>query len=221
MASRTDDRFAGRAAASLAAVSLAFSVIWLAAELLPLALSFAAIALAAGIVAAGRLSRSIRRRRRHRRPGSHWMPAQQRDRGPALRLMRDAHTGRVTGRVIRGVHAGCSLDRLALADVLDLAAGLGPGSAGTLAMIEEYLDQAHPGWDRAADGRGQERERNRAIDAGRMTVQEAYRVLGLSPGATPEQIAEAHGRLIRRVHPDNGGSDELAAQVNAARARLS
>ncbi|MFO1434249.1 MAG: DnaJ domain-containing protein [Candidatus Competibacteraceae bacterium] len=47
--------------------------------------------------------------------------------------------------------------------------------------------------------------------------EEAYRVLGLSPGASREAIKAAHRRLMQRVHPDHGGSDELAARVNKAK----
>ena len=46
---------------------------------------------------------------------------------------------------------------------------------------------------------------------------EAYRVLGLAPGASREAVRAAHSRLIRRVHPDLGGSGTLAALINAAR----
>ena len=46
---------------------------------------------------------------------------------------------------------------------------------------------------------------------------EAYRVLGLPPGASREAIKSAHRRLMQRVHPDLGGSDELAARVNKAK----
>ena len=50
-----------------------------------------------------------------------------------------------------------------------------------------------------------------------MTVDEAYAILGLAPGATPEQIKEAHHRLMIKLHPDHGGSDYLATQINRAR----
>ena len=47
--------------------------------------------------------------------------------------------------------------------------------------------------------------------------EEAYRMLGLTPGASREAIKAAHRRLMQRVHPDHGGSDELAARVNKAK----
>jgi hypothetical protein len=50
-----------------------------------------------------------------------------------------------------------------------------------------------------------------------MEREEAYKVLGLQPGASREAIKAAHRRLMQRVHPDHGGSDELAARVNRAK----
>ena len=50
-----------------------------------------------------------------------------------------------------------------------------------------------------------------------MTVDEAYAILGLARGATADQIKEAHRRLMVKLHPDHGGSDYLATQINRAR----
>jgi hypothetical protein len=52
---------------------------------------------------------------------------------------------------------------------------------------------------------------------GAMTVEEAWQVLGLQPGADAEAIRAAHRRLMRAAHPDSGGSDWLAARINQAR----
>ena len=46
------------------------------------------------------------------------------------------------------------------------------------------------------------------------------RLLGVGEGATLQEIRDAHRRLISRVHPDTGGSAELAHRVNAARDTL-
>lgn len=53
-----------------------------------------------------------------------------------------------------------------------------------------------------------------------MPVAEARRVLAVSPGADAATIQEAHRRLIQRVHPDAGGTEELARRVNLAREAL-
>jgi hypothetical protein len=50
-----------------------------------------------------------------------------------------------------------------------------------------------------------------------MTSAEARALLGVGDGATLKEVREAHRRLIARVHPDAGGSAELATRVNGAR----
>jgi hypothetical protein len=50
-----------------------------------------------------------------------------------------------------------------------------------------------------------------------MTREEALRVLGLDTGATAEAITKAHRELIKKVHPDHGGSSFLTQQVNEAK----
>ena len=50
-----------------------------------------------------------------------------------------------------------------------------------------------------------------------MDAEEARRILGVGPEATTEEIRAAHRRLVAKVHPDQGGSAELAGKVNAAR----
>ncbi len=49
---------------------------------------------------------------------------------------------------------------------------------------------------------------------------EARALLGVPLGASADAVKAAHLRLIRRVHPDQGGTNGLAAQLNAARDRL-
>jgi len=51
----------------------------------------------------------------------------------------------------------------------------------------------------------------------KMTRDEAYSALGLTPGAGREAVQTAYRKMMQRVHPDTGGSDYLAARVNEAR----
>lgn len=55
-----------------------------------------------------------------------------------------------------------------------------------------------------------------ASDRG-MTRNEALEILGLTDGASADEIRRAHAELIKRVHPDRGGTSYLATRVNLAR----
>ena len=46
---------------------------------------------------------------------------------------------------------------------------------------------------------------------------EALAMLGLKDDATKEDIITAHRKLIQKLHPDRGGNDYLAAQINQAK----
>ena len=48
-------------------------------------------------------------------------------------------------------------------------------------------------------------------------IARARALLGLGPDADAAAIRAAHRRLIASVHPDKGGTEALAAQINAAR----
>jgi DnaJ family protein C protein 19 len=51
----------------------------------------------------------------------------------------------------------------------------------------------------------------------RLEIEEARRILGVSARASADDIRAAHRRLVAKVHPDQGGTAELATRVNAAR----
>jgi len=53
-----------------------------------------------------------------------------------------------------------------------------------------------------------------------MTRTQALEVLGLTQGANEQEIIEAHKRLMQKFHPDRGGNDFLAAQLNQAKDTL-
>jgi DnaJ homolog subfamily C member 19 len=62
--------------------------------------------------------------------------------------------------------------------------------------------------------------RTRKAKSASMPLEDARRLLGVDENATLADIRAAHKRLIQKVHPDSGGSAELANRVNVARDTL-
>lgn len=50
-----------------------------------------------------------------------------------------------------------------------------------------------------------------------MTRHQAADILGIKETASKQEVVAAHRRLMQKVHPDRGGSDVLAAQINEAK----
>ncbi|MGH7125103.1 MAG: DnaJ domain-containing protein, partial [Stellaceae bacterium] len=83
--------------------------------------------------------------------------------------------------------------------------------------IESYLDRFMPDWREHARGPAGANGSAHPAGAPAMTPDEALAILGLKAGASPDEIKTAHHRLMMKIHPDQGGSDALAAQVNRAK----
>jgi hypothetical protein len=133
-----------------------------------------------------------------------------------LEVELDHDSGTVSGEVRRGAFAGRALGSLDRAELTRLHDELNGADAQSASIIAAYLDRTHPDWREPA-AEGKEAGSRAPARAAGMTTAEAYEVLGLAPGATAQQIKEAHHRLMKRFHPDQGGSDYFAAKLNEAR----
>ena len=87
----------------------------------------------------------------------------------------------------------------------------------SMPVILKYAPQLHGLWQRFVAGRAQAQNSSNQSQSAGMTKTQALQVLGLKSGASEEDIVQAHRKLISRVHPDRGGSDYLAAQINLAK----
>jgi len=135
---------------------------------------------------------------------------------PFLRMHLDHETGAMTGTILRGRFAGMRLDELAPAEWLALLRECRAGDEDGARLLEAYLDRAYPAWrDELGGERAGATPPSRGTAA--LSVAEAYAILGLAPGADAEAIRAAHHRLMKQLHPDHGGSDYLATQINRAR----
>jgi hypothetical protein len=126
----------------------------------------------------------------------------------------DHDTGAMRGRILAGPHEGRSLDTL---DVPTLTGCLAAIDEESRALLMAYLDRRAPRWrdhakENTATGPG-----GSGFGSGKMTEEEAYQILGVQPGASAEDIGRAHRSLMKKLHPDQGGSTYLAARVNEAK----
>jgi hypothetical protein len=127
----------------------------------------------------------------------------------------DHDSGDMTGVVLQGLHVGKSLDDLSEEELLRIYDLVLP-DPDSAALLEAYLDRRIAGWREHVEGDGAAGSRG-APDTGPMTDEQAYEILGLAPGAGETEIRAAHRRLMKRVHPDQGGSTFLAAKINQAK----
>lgn len=133
-----------------------------------------------------------------------------------LSMELDHDSGAMTGTVSGGSFAGRNLDDLSLAEIAVLMRECLAQDPEGSRLLEAYLDRRSPGWREDAD-RHRDAGQGGSPGTGAMTHQEAYEILGLQPGAGEEAIREAHRALMKRIHPDAGGTSGLAARVNQAK----
>src|SRR5438132_3886753 len=136
-----------------------------------------------------------------------------------LRMTLDHDTGSMEGTILRGRFAGMRMDELGPADLLALLRECRAEDEEGARLLEAYLDRVRPDWrdELAGERAGGAGAGSARPASGDMTVEEAYAILGLSPGADAEAIKEAYRRLMVKLHPDHGGSDYLATKINRAR----
>jgi hypothetical protein len=127
----------------------------------------------------------------------------------------DHDTGIVEGRVIAGAFKGANLMDLGEEETRQLLGDVA-SDADSLALLETWLDKNRAGWRDYFAGETSSDPQAASIDPD----QEAYEILGLKPGATADEVREAHHKLMKGVHPDQGGSNYLAAKINGAKDRL-
>ncbi|MBX9931563.1 MAG: DnaJ domain-containing protein [Methylobacterium sp.] len=128
--------------------------------------------------------------------------------------------GRIAdGTVMAGPDSGRTLSALSHATLIALMSACRLRDPASASLLEAYLDGREPGWRVDAERDPDPRAR-RSPDPGAMTEQEAYEILGLERGATLDEVRTAHRTLMKRSHPDQGGTVAGAARINAARDRL-
>lgn len=126
-----------------------------------------------------------------------------------LMMSLDHDTGEMEGHVLHGRFEGRPLAGLSESEALQFRVEV-DGDPQSAQLVEAFLDRTFPDWRERYGGAADSAD-------GPMTREKAFEVLGLEPGATADDIRAAHRELMKKLHPDHGGSTWMATQVNAAK----
>lgn len=138
----------------------------------------------------------------------------------SLDVVLDRVAGTMQGAVTAGPNAGRRLETLSQAEAAASYRWCLAADHQGARLLEAYLDGRFAGWRDATEfdrDPGRTQAGGRARGPLRMPDHEAYHVLGLAEGASREEITRAHRRLMKKYHPDHGGSTAMAARVNEAK----
>ncbi|WP_201839454.1 DnaJ domain-containing protein [Microvirga zambiensis] len=137
-------------------------------------------------------------------------------RSQLIEMTLDHDTGGMDGSVLTGASEGQRLGSLDEARLRDLLAECHASDPEGVRLLEAYLDRRFPHWREHAKTEDQPQADVPSPSAA-MTLEEAYQILDLHPGASSVEIQQAHRTLMKKLHPDQGGSTYLAARANQAK----
>lgn len=132
-----------------------------------------------------------------------------------LRVTLNRRSGEIEGEVLAGHYQGKLLAELTHEELLHVLTECQKQDKYSATILEAYLDRRGGGNWRS--GYGNTKEQKTRPKTGKMTVTEAYEILGLPPGSGRKDVIAAYRRLIQKLHPDRGGSTLLATQINEAK----
>jgi hypothetical protein len=121
--------------------------------------------------------------------------------------------GSIDGQVISGKHNGKKLAELSQAELNELSQEFKQADKESYILLQAYLI-------RIGKSNNQSDNQYKPSNFNDLSNNEAYEILGLPTSASKDEIIKAHKRLMQRIHPDRGGSDYLAAKINAAKDQL-
>lgn len=136
-------------------------------------------------------------------------------RSAAFEMVLDHDSGDMDGKILVGEREGELLSQLEEEELMSLYQDIS-SDPESISLFEAYLDRRIAGWRENTQSHSGDGEIGSPA-ASSMTKQEAYQVLGLEPGASPAEIRKAWRKLMKSMHPDTGGSEFLAAKINAAK----
>ncbi|MET0743013.1 MAG: DnaJ domain-containing protein [Microvirga sp.] len=143
-------------------------------------------------------------------------PRTSRMRSALIEVEVDHANGRLRGLVLAGAFNGRRLEDLDADSLQRLHAECRRVDPEGLPLLEAYLDRRFAAWREHAQRDAHARP-GRQAQPGAMTKEEAYQVLVLDPGASVDDIQRSYRTLMKKLHPDQGGTTYLATRVNEAK----
>ncbi|MDG2272554.1 MAG: DnaJ domain-containing protein [Halioglobus sp.] len=132
-----------------------------------------------------------------------------------LRMEMDHDSSALQGEILQGTFSGWLLKDMDRQQLEEFFTYCSTEDTDSLQLLDSYLKQRFPG-----EAFSEEQQQSTAAKSSVMGRSEALAVLGLKEDATKEDIITAHRKLIQKLHPDRGGNDYLAAQINQAKDQL-
>lgn len=132
-----------------------------------------------------------------------------------LEMELDHDSGSMDGVVSAGQFAGKRLSAMSLDELkllLEEAQSRDPKAAQ---LLDAFIESRFGSYKQSSGTNG--RTEQKGAGTGAMSIDEAYDILGLSRGASREEIQSAHRNLMKKNHPDQGGSTYLASKINEAK----
>jgi len=136
-----------------------------------------------------------------------------------LTMSLEPSSGKIDGEILLGEFKGALLTQLSLPQLFTLYQLATDQYADSVPVFDAFLKR-HVGaeWRKKAAQFGyQFEELNVPADNSEMDVSQALQILGLAEVASKQEVLDAHRKLMQKLHPDRGGSNFLAAQVNRAK----
>ena len=117
---------------------------------------------------------------------------------------------KIDGEIISGDFTGNKLSELSQDQLKGLLQQYKVSDKESYILLQAYLIRSGSSTD-------QSNEQFKPNSFNGLSNDEAFDILGIPKTASKDEILKAHKRLMQRMHPDRGGSDYLAAKINAAK----
>ena len=134
----------------------------------------------------------------------------------SLLLTMNSQSGQINGTVLQGSFNGRLLSELSNDELSSFYQACEQHDPEALQLLQTYISRERKEWS----GTQYQQSSNAAKIDDELSVREACDILGVKNDANKKMILEAYRALMRQLHPDKGGSNYLAAKVNAAKAVL-